>query len=363
MRGARVMLGFLKNFFIIFLFSIQLLADGSGFLQILETRYFYDYETVRFGIEVEYTNVSLEESAKIAQEVLGGKVIETKSKEGLDVIILQGSKIGDLKIKVETNQTGERISDKSEWVYEIVGPPLTFKQNLHLQEYLTRLKQAGAHGSEGGIPVSIQTNTEVNFKGENRKITAADVELEFTVMRNFYINYEQIMRELSPVPSRLKFIQPISPGMLKRMKDPGYQPNAKQILDDYIYRQSLELLGNKQAWNLPISEVKRLIRKMGFPIVKRVVKLNPYRFSSMLMELFPNDPYFAKYLKYTWTFSAPITEQRARNNDFDLVSPMKQIIGLRNATIELGLFKYNGYSSGIESLRAIVPACSSLFAM
>lgn len=362
------MTGFSKYFFILFLFCIQLLvapalADGSGFLHTLEDKYFYDFETTRFGIEIEYTNVSIEESARIAQRVLGGKIIVSKTSENLDMRIIQGSKIGDLKIKVETNQTGETISDKSDWVYEIVGPPLTFKENLHLQEFLAQLKIAGARGSEGNQPVSIQTNTEVNFRGPSRPITDADVELEFMVMRNFYLNFDKIMEELSPVPSRLKYIQPISPGMLKRMKDPSYQPDAKHILDDYIYRQSLELSGNHQAWNLHITEVKKIIKKMGYPIIRRVVKLNPYRFSSMLMERFPNDPYFAEYLKYTWTFSAPITEQRARNNDFDLVSAMKQIVGLRNATIKHGLFLFNTHTGKIESLRAEIPSCRYLFAM
>ncbi|MGF2076074.1 hypothetical protein, partial [Enterococcus casseliflavus] len=79
----------------------------------------------------------------------------------------------------------------SQWVYEIVGPPLTFAQNLYLQKYLDRLKQAGAKGSEEGKPVSLQTNTEIRYSNSTRMLTDADVEFEFTVMRNFFINYDR----------------------------------------------------------------------------------------------------------------------------------------------------------------------------
>lgn len=350
-----------KHFLLVFLFGAQLWADGSGsFLKTLENNYFYDYETQRFGIEIEFTNVSLEHSAEIAKTLLGGTIIKTKSREGLDVVIVKGSSIGDFKIKVETNQTGEAISDKSEWVYEIVGPPLTFEKNLLLQKFLTQLKLAGAKGSEEGKPVSIQTNTEKQFINTSRMVTDADIEFEFRVMRNFYINHDQIMGELAPVESRLKYIQPLSDGMMKRMMDPNYEPTAKQILNDYIYRQSLELLGNPQAWTLHISEVKKILARMDYPIVKRVAKLNSYRFSSILMYRFPRDPYLAKYKENTWTFSAPITEQRARNNDFDIISAIKQIVALRNATKKHGLFKFEVQTG--RFLPLLSPrSCTTLF--
>lgn len=352
-------LGSSKIFLVVFLFANQLFADGSPLLKSLENIYFYNYEDIRFGLEIEYTNVSLDEAAKIAQEVLGGTITKGYNKEGIEGRVIKGSKIGDLKINVETNQTGEAIPDKSQWVYEIVGPPLSFEQNTHIQRFLDRLKQAGAKGSEDGTAVSIQTNTEKRFKNTSRMLTDADVEFEFKVMRNFYINFETIMKELSPVDSRIKYIQAITPEMMKRMKDPNYQPNAKQILVDYIYRQSLELSGNKRAWTMSNGEAKILAGKMNFPIIKRVVKLNAYRFSSMLMYRFPRDPYLQKYKYWKWTFSAPITEQRARNNDFDVISPMKQIIGLKNATMKLGLFKFNSSSGELESLE--VKTCKRLF--
>lgn len=352
-----------KYFLLVFLLGAQLaLADSTpSLLKTLENQYFYNYENQRFGLEIEYTNVSLDESIRIAQEVLGGKIESSLTREGMEVRTLRGGAINNFKIKVETNQTGESISAKSEWVYEIVGPPLTFEQNLLIQKVLDRLKQAGAKGSENGTPVSIQTNTEMKFKTAARYITDADVEFEFKVLRNFYINHDQIMSELSPVDSRLKYIQPLSPGMMKRLLDPTYQPKAKQILNDYIYRQSLELLGNSHAWTMHISDVKKIIYREGFPIVRRVVKLNSYRFSSMLMYRFPHDPYFAKYKERTWTFSAPITEQRARNNDFNVASSMKQIVALRNATEKHGLFKFNAKTGEFQPLKVPALLCYSLF--
>lgn len=350
----------LGSFLFSILLSAQLFADSSGiFLRHLEKDFFYNYETQRFGIEIEYKGVSLERSANIAQSIVGGEIVRSQTHEGMDLIILKNSRIGDLKIKVETNQTGESATPRSEWVYEIVGPPLSFAENVQLQRILDALKRAGAIGSEKGHPVSIQTNTESRFKNSTTK--DADIEFEFLVMRNFYVNFDLIMRELSPIDSRLKYIQGPSEGMLRRMLDPEYKPTAKRMLDDYIYRQSLELMGDTHAWTLHISEVKKRILKLDYPIVKKVVKLNAYRFSSILIHKFPNDPYLKKYIEKTWTFSAPITEQRARNNDFDIISAMKQIVGLRNASLRYGLFKYNERSQEFETVTQLRLSCRSMF--
>lgn len=359
-------LGFSKSILLSLFISAQVWA--APLLQTLENDYFYDYEGQRFGIEIEYKNVDLNQSVAIALTLFGGTVSNAKSPDGMEIRILKDTSIGTIKIKVESNQTGEAVTPKSEWVYEVVGSALTFEQNQKLQVFVDELKKAGATGSEDGTPVSIQTNTEIRFgknapigKDGNRIPTDAEIEFEFLVMRNFYNNFDQIMKELSPAEARLVYIQAPSPGMLARMRDPNYEPNAEQILLDYIYRQSLELLGEKDVWEVSDTEIKKRALKRGYPIVERVVKLNAYRFSSILMQRFPNDPFFKQYAEFHWTFPAPMTEQRARNNDFNLLSPIKEIVGLRNATMIYGLFIYTESTSTFIRLHVPADMCMRLF--
>ncbi len=341
-----------KYFLLIFLCSVQLWADSTpSFLKTLRTQYFYYDGKQRFGLEVEYTHLSIEEAAGIAKSFLGGTIEASKSKEGLDALTVKSSLIGDIKIKVETNQTGESINDKSNWVYEIVSDPLTYPQVFLFQVLLNKLKYAGARGAENGAPLSTQTNTEAQFKTEAPILSDEDIKFEFLVTRNHYNNYKQILKELAPNDSRLEYIQPASDRMMIQFSDSSYDPTALDILHDYIYRQSMELFIKDQAWKLPIAEVKRIAKELRYPIVKRVVKLNSYRISSMLLYRFPSDPYLQQYLKHTWTFRAPISEQRARNNDFNVIDPVQDIVALRNATRLLGLFLYNPNTGELEPLR------------
>jgi hypothetical protein len=380
--------GVIKYILFISLFSVQLFADVThrfSFSQALQN-YFID-DGRRVGIEVEYQNLTLDKAVAITQSLYGGTVEHTKSSTGMEIRILRNTDIGDLKLKVETNQIGEIPTPQSQWVYELVGPPLNFKDNIKLQVLLNMFKIAGATGTAENNPVSIQTNVEADPKDTQtletikyikklnldpnvthelikQVMTKPDIKFQFNVLRNFQNNSHFLKKEHAPADSRRIYIQPVSPGMSEKMRDPNYNPTEEEILYDYLYRQTLEYMGFENAWEMPLEKVKKLMEDHHYPINKRVAKLTDFRFTSMLLFMFPEDPLLQKYLKYEWIFSAPIHETRYRNNDFNIVSAIKEDIGLINATKKHGLFIYEPETGELNPLKnssSSLVTCQKLF--
>ncbi len=171
------------------------------------------------------------------------------------------------------------------------------------------------------------------------------------------------MREWDPVPSRLDYIARPSDGLMKLMRDPNYKPDAIRILQDVVYRQSLEFLGRADAFNIPFSEVMASLEKLNFPIVERVVKLTPHRISSLICTVFPEDLYCRKYIETKWTFRAPIVEHRPYNNNHDIMSPLRESVGIANATREHGLFLFNSETAELRPLTGLNSfVCEQIFA-
>ncbi len=106
---------------LIFLISVGTIAPQSVHAANLLTfaeKYFSDPGARRVGIEVEFTGLTIDQVMKKAQRILGGAItedIEEYKKTGLKKFVLQNSSIGDLVIKVETNQTDDAITPPHEW--------------------------------------------------------------------------------------------------------------------------------------------------------------------------------------------------------------------------------------------------------
>lgn len=344
----------------------------------LIAEYYYDYENQRLGMEIEYRNLNLEKSAAIAVATVGGTAVFGKNDEGLAFVEIQKSYIGTFKIKVETNQKGDDITPESEWVYEIVGPPLYEIGNDLLDLLVHRLHEAGATGAEDGSALSIQTNREVapNAKLLPRHKLLALLKFEFKVFRNIINNIEKLMSEWNPVSSRLDYIALPSKGFRARMRDPNYDPSAEQILEDVIYRQSLEFLMEEgeyreqlkflkpdAAWTLPFPAIMSALETLNFPVVPKVVKLTPFRMSSLICFLFPTSPYCRVYIETGWTFLEPIVENRVHNNNHKTRDPRRETVGMRNATLVHGLFIFDDHSGEFSKLSEPVAPSSAVCLM
>jgi hypothetical protein len=280
----------------------------------------------RFGMEIEYKGLSLVKAAEIAHNLLGGTVTFDKI-ENLDRMTLKGSIIGDLVIKVETNMVKDNvIPPPEEWVCEIVAPPLRYIHLHWLQSLVTQLHEAGAIGTEGKNPVSVQTNLE---------ILHPEAELSSVLkLTRFYLdpqNHQLILEELGvPKEERMKFLGPYSAGMMKKLLDPNYHLTpARQVFDDFFYRQILELeTGDAFAWSKSIDAVKRQIRQLGYPRNAQAIKLNSLRLSSLLMYLFPKDPYTKAIQEDAWAYARPLIEFRDENNNWDIMGPVERAYGM-----------------------------------
>lgn len=303
-----------------------------GFLATAE-RAFEVIPGQTYGLEVEMTRLSMERAAEIIVARLGGKAQRIDYK----TIEITGTKIGRMEVKLEVNETSTDPNVDWAKVYpdaaiEIVSDPILFeKGQVRLyHDVIQDMKAAGAQGtfgSDGKInPVSIQVNMGIDTKNAQ-----AAVDKALTISMN-YLNENhqpQIMADLQIPEIRKPYLQPYSEGLMERMFSGNYHPTAEQFFFDFFYRQSLEFeLKNKSPWKMSDAEVRARIIALGYPVHVEVIKLNQIKVASLLLHLFPNDPYTAAVKEQGWIKAAPILEFRNTNNDFDVMKAVREATGV-----------------------------------
>lgn len=106
----------------------------------------------RFGIEVEFTGITREKVAEIAQELLGGS-INYESSGGYRVTAPDGRAwkfVYDSSITALKKVNGRKVSADSEYKVELVSPILCYRQDIEtLQELIRRLRAARAFSGKG----------------------------------------------------------------------------------------------------------------------------------------------------------------------------------------------------------------------
>jgi len=360
---------------IIGIISIFLLLSNStlavDILTSAEKNFFSADDTSRVGVEVEFSGLSLDKSTKKIQSVVGGtakfKTMKTLTTiKGYDesgkvlynevdipYYEIKNSKLGNLVIKVETNQlsTTEMAKDNKA-IIELVTDPISGINKMELlQKAVSALENAGAVGTSADLAVSTQINVEIQ-KGVKSKIHVMDT---INLLRTYFRkeHWDQIhMREKIPA-SRKPYVQAYSPEFMSRLMDPEYKPrNWQQFFDDFIYRQSLELLGEKKAWTMPIKDARAKLLSYKEPIVPRVVKQNALRISSLLAYMVPNDP-MTKIMTHPdtgWIKPYPIIEFREWNNTFDVIKPYKYSLGLVSAADQFGYYDHDRLLSELSGV-------------
>jgi hypothetical protein len=333
----------------------------------------------RVGIEVEFTGMTIEQAMQILQRTVGGKIEYTdvpwnmivQEPDGtlrhLDFFFqrgnLKGSRTrGPIVVKPEYNDTSGVISAEAmtqKVVIELLTHPgpIRFPGVVELQKALTALQAEGAIGTRPDVAVSLQVNVEI----ANGQIENLNPRHLVHLLRNYNRpeHHRQIRRRYQIPKIRWPYIQPLSEGFLKRLMDPSYDPTLEQLKDDAIYRQLKELLGDKdRAWSAPIEEIraeilKYVIEENAFdskdsPLF-RVIKFSPLKFSSLLLYAFPKDPMAEMATKTLWIKLIPAIEFRERNNDFDVISAVKQSVGMVRAAEIFGSFLWDRKKAKILS--------------
>lgn len=333
-------------------------AFSQSLLTTAESVYFDSKTSPRVGIEVELAGLSVDKVSRAAQKVLRGSVRDRQKLESyvdkktgriehfrVTEKELVDSLIGLLAIKPEDNGTSN--SDLKEnftktRIVEIVTSPISFEQVILFQEALNEIRSQGGLGTEDGFPISIQVNVEMG-KGKPENIKVTDV---LSILRNYLkpLHRLQIAEELSIPLFRKKYLGLYSPEMMSRILDKSYAPSWEKFFMDFMYRQSLEVLGRKDAWLMSDEVVRELLmqelNEKGFEAILPVIKWNYVRVSSLFMYMFPND-WLTRYLEETtWFHKNPILEFREPNNDFNALGTTKKIVGLVQRSLEVGEFEY-----------------------
>lgn len=104
--------------------------------------------------------------------------------------------------------------------------------------------------------------------------------------------------------------------------NPRYAPNWDDLYFDSMYRSSLELLGQSDAWTISKDKgrqkLQQLVKARGFEALLPVVKWNFARYSSLMLYMRPDD-WLSQFLIQTGWFKAyPILEFHHPNNDFQV---------------------------------------------
>lgn len=327
-----------------FVFLLQ--VQAQVLLQRAQEEFFNPASAPRVGLEVELAGLSVDRTVEILKSVLGGKITDNLVYEHyIDPItredvrytvtekILVGSKIGDIKVKPEDNVISNanlKNAVAQTPLVEIVTSPIYVESVPAFQEAIDEIRRQGALGTSDGFAVAIQVNVEI-AQGIRENMKPSDL---LNLLRNYLNaeNHRDIAREINVAAIRERYLGEYTKGMMKRIMNPSYQPNWGQFHFDFMYRQSLELLGyGESSWTKSRRQVKKLLQKeleaKGFESILRVVKWNNLRISSLFMFLYPND-WLTKYLiETTWFHKYPIIEFREPNSDFRVKDRVEQLVG------------------------------------
>lgn len=299
------------------------------------------------GIEIEFKNLSDTTITDVIKRyypeaVVSGNVatgINFDTNIGLIKLVIEGQAYKYESDPVKFKQ--QQAIDLVEAPREIVFPPVRFMdETSRIQALFQDLKSLGAVGTTSENAVSLQVNVQMN-QLTDRKSVKRIVDL----LKTYYNPKNQVQAlDLLQIPAiRSPYIQNPSEGFLKKLFSVGYNPTPRELYDDYMYRQSLELLGHKDAWTMDIKTAQRtlLAYEGESAVVPRVVKMNRIRISSLLLLAFPHDPLSQRVVESRWARPMPAIEMREFNNDFDLVSKARWTLGLIRATEKFGAYEHD----------------------
>jgi len=343
----------------IFLFLlITTTSRAVDVLRSAETMFFDPTDKSRVGIEVEFKGMMPEDAAKKAQAVVGGKIKPQEFTLQTNIIghaadgkpiygevkltkyLVEGSSVGTLVFKPELNQIDDvaKVDPKTQ-IVEMITEPVTYRETAAIDRVLTQLQGAGAKGTNPRTAVSTQVNLEM-FGGKRDQVKMNEV---LDLMRS-YLRPEhkaQIDARMKVPAIRQPYVQGYSKGFTKRLLDASYRPTEREFFDDFFYRQSMELLGDKAAWTDSLTKVQARFWAEKNPIVPRVVKQNSLRVSSLLMWMFPEDK-LTKFIEESgWAYARPLVEFREWNNQFVVSQPVREALGLKEAAKKYGYYDHD----------------------
>ncbi len=341
--------------------STSPLASAQEFLSDAQ-HMFFDQSMLsrRFGIEIEFSGVTDE----IAEQIIIEKMQATVAERLPTGELVFSSPYGEVRLKIEGQAWRYELDparferqvahDKIHAPREVVFPPMTFKDVQAIQDVGIALRDHGAVGTTDTQAVSTQVNVEMPLLVKDGVENPKAIEDFLNLMRVYSDpeHYAQIEAKIHVPAIRREYIKDFSPGFLKRIENKNYKPTARQLFDDYFYRQSLEVLGIKGAWTMELETAKKTMMAQPDPVVPLVAKMLRMRPSSLLLLAFPEDPLAKAIIATRWARAMPIVEFREHNTDFDIRTTIEQCLGIVRSVEVFGDYDHDTLVSKLTGIDA-----------
>ncbi len=208
------------------------------------------------GFELEFSNLGIEESVRIIQDLYGGEV-HVKNRFAQDV---KGTRLGDFSVEFdltlltekrykkmfvpfnihpeevmlgaatleeELEKVIERIAGKL-FPYEIATPPVEFSQLEELEKLRVALYRHHAQGTEDFITNAFGTHINIELPSLDTKVILSYLQA-FLLMYPWLLKAGQtnLARKISP------FIDPFPDEYVELAISPAYMPDTEMLIMDY----------------------------------------------------------------------------------------------------------------------------------
>lgn len=207
-------------------------------------------EVRKVGIELEFAGLRIERISSILQEIVGGQIRLISPYEHK----LVDTPYGDFNVELDYNfllalgrkekqlQFPDTLSDLKDFSedivsavaklfvpFEIVSPPLPITELSWLDELCSGLRGAGALGTRTSMLYGFGLHL-------NPELPALDAETVLRYFQAFLVSYAwlkgedetDLTRQITP------HIQPFGKEYVRRVLQPGYQPDLATLINDYL---------------------------------------------------------------------------------------------------------------------------------
>ena len=204
----------------------------------------------RVGFEFEYSNLEIQNTAKIVAKEYNGKIIKVNPyyykidttlgifKVVLDFSFLTNSKLKELNRKVGIKLDEETIDliesliaqiGKSLIPYELTTPPISFDNINEAHNIKELLRKAKALGTRANILYAFGMHINIEAR-------SFEVEEILKDLRAFFILYDFLKDILDVDISRrlTTYIDPFDSSYILKVLDFSYKPTIDEFIDDYI---------------------------------------------------------------------------------------------------------------------------------
>lgn len=201
----------------------------------------------RVGVELEFAGLAIERIAELVVAELGGKTRAITPYEQR----VEGTALGDIDLELdaayfkrlgrerdpeanlnELDQLGEsllKLLAEQVVPYELVSPPIPMADLWRLGDLLTRLRLAGARGTNHATVYAFGLHL-------NQELPDLSTNTVLAYMQAFLCLYEWLMERSHVKLSRrlTPYIDPFPRDYVKRVIDGDYAPDRAGLIDDYL---------------------------------------------------------------------------------------------------------------------------------